>query len=130
MTDLLSLLVYNVVSMPCWCAIWSSLLAGALPGLLSMLVRIMVFFPCCCKLSFTNFLLKILPWQPRKMATGHKTHNLVRQSSNDHNCQLWFNSLHVLWRKYNLPFSIVSLVERTVVIATKQKTDHHNFSYF
>ena len=48
----------------------------------------------------------ILPWQPNKMATGHKTHKLGRQSSNDHNCQIWFTSLHVLWRKCNLTILI------------------------
>ena len=26
----------------------------------------------------------MLPWQPNKMITGHKTHKLGRQSSNDH----------------------------------------------
>ena len=26
----------------------------------------------------------MLPWQPNKMATGHQTHKLGRQSSNDH----------------------------------------------
>ena len=41
-------------------------------------------------------------WQPNKMATGHKTHELGRQSSHDHNCQIWFTSLHWLWRKCNL----------------------------
>ena len=38
-----------------------------------------VFFPCRCKLSFTN-----LQWQPNNMATGHKTHELGRQLSDDH----------------------------------------------
>ena len=26
----------------------------------------------------------------KKMATGHETYKLGRQSSNDHNCQIWF----------------------------------------
>ena len=34
-----------------------------------------------------------------KMATDHKTHELGKHSSNDHNCQTWFTSLHRLWRK-------------------------------
>ena len=38
----------------------------------------------------------------RPTATGHITHKLGKQSSNDHNCQIWFTSLHVLWRKCNL----------------------------
>ena len=48
------------------------------------------------------FFLKhvMLPWQPNKMAISHKTYKLGRQSSNDHNCQIWFTSLHWLWRKY------------------------------
>ena len=37
-------------------------------------------------------------WQPNKMATGHKTHKLGRQSSNDHNCPIWITSLSALWR--------------------------------
>ena len=36
------------------------------------------------------------------IVTGHKTHKLGRQSSNDHNCQIWFTSLQWLWRKCNL----------------------------
>ena len=44
----------------------------------------------------------MLRWKPNKMATGHETHKLGRQSSNDHNCQIWFTSLHWLWRKCNL----------------------------
>ena len=41
------------------------------------------------KLSFKKFfffLNWLLPWQPNKMAAGHKTHKLDRQSSNDHKC--------------------------------------------
>ena len=34
----------------------------------------------------------MLPWQPNKMATGHKTTLLGRQSLNNHKCQLWFTS--------------------------------------
>ena len=30
----------------------------------------------------------MLPWQPNKMAAGHKTHKLGRQSSYDHNCKI------------------------------------------
>ena len=32
------------------------------------------------------FLNLMLPWKPNEMATGHETHKLDRQSSNDHNC--------------------------------------------
>ena len=42
------------------------------------------------------FLNPMLLWQPKKMATGHKTHELGRQTSTDHNCQIWFTSLHWL----------------------------------
>ena len=48
------------------------------------------------------FLILMLPWQLNKIVTGHKTHKLGRQSSNDHNCQIWFTSLQWLWRKCNL----------------------------
>ena len=41
----------------------------------------------------------MLPWQPNKIVTDHKTHKLGRQSSNDHNCQIWFTLLQWLWRK-------------------------------
>ena len=44
----------------------------------------------------------MLQWQPNKIVTGHKTYKLGRQSSNDHNCQIWFTSLQWLWRKCNL----------------------------
>ena len=44
----------------------------------------------------------MLPWNPNKIATGHEIHKLGRQLSNDHNCQMWFTSLHCLWRKCNL----------------------------
>ena len=36
------------------------------------------------------FLNLMFPWQPNKMATGHKTHELSRKLSNDQNCQIWF----------------------------------------
>ena len=44
----------------------------------------------------------MLSWQPNKIITGHKTHKLGRQPSNDHNCQIWFTLLQWLWRKCNL----------------------------
>ena len=44
----------------------------------------------------------MLPWQANKIVTGHQTHKLGRQPSNDHNCQIWFTPLHWLWRKCNL----------------------------
>ena len=99
----LSLLVRNMVFFP----------AGALQGLLSLLVRNRVFSPCrCATWSFPcwcatgssqiYYFLKFCHGNPNKMAIGHKTHKLGRLSSNDHNCQIRFTSLHVLWRKCNL----------------------------
>ena len=49
---------------------------------------------CHLKNSFF-FLNLILPWQPNKIAIGHKKYKLGKHSSNDHNCQTWFTSLHV-----------------------------------
>ena len=40
----------------------------------------------------------MLPWQPNKMATGHITNKMGRQSSDDHNCQIRFTSLQWLRR--------------------------------
>ena len=50
------------------------------------------------ELSFKIFFFQnwMLPWQPNKMITGHKTHKLGRQSSDDHKCQIWLTSLHWL----------------------------------
>ena len=48
------------------------------------------------------FLNLMSPWQPNKMAIRHKTHTLGKQSYNDHDCRIWFTSLHWLWRKCNL----------------------------
>ena len=56
---------------------------------------------CHLKIPFFFFNL-MLQWQPNKMATGHQTQKLGRQSFNDHNCQIWFTSLQWLWRKCNL----------------------------
>ena len=61
----------------------------------------------------------MLPWQPNKMATGHKTYTLGRQSSNDHKCQTWFTSLHWLEKIQFNPFPIISLWELYVAMATK-----------
>ena len=40
------------------------------------------------ELSLTKFIFffsnLMLPWQPNKIVTGHKTHKLGRQSSNGH----------------------------------------------
>ena len=52
------------------------------------------------ELSFKNSFL-VLPWQPNKMATGHQTHKLGRQSSYDHKCEIWFTSLQWLKGKCN-----------------------------
>ena len=38
----------------------------------------------------------IFTGQPNHMVTGHKTRKLGRQSSNYHNYQIWFRSLHWL----------------------------------
>ena len=55
----------------------------------------------------------MLPWQPNKIATGHKTHKLDRQSSNDHNCQIWFCSHHFTGYGENAiyPFSHYKSIE-------------------
>ena len=50
----------------------------------------------------------MLRWQQNKMATGHKTDKLCRQSSNDHNCQIWFASLVMEKMQFN-HFPIISL---------------------
>ena len=63
---------------------------------------IMLHWFWCCPLNNSFFFNLMLPWQPNKMVTGHKTHNLGRQSSKDHTCQIWFISLYWLWRKCNL----------------------------
>ena len=56
--------------------------------------------------KFLFFLNLILPWQPNKIAIGHKKYKLGKHSSNDHNCQTWFTSLHVFGENaINLPFS-------------------------
>ena len=48
-----------------------------------------------CSGSHYFFLIYLmLPWKPNKMATGHEAHKLGRQSSNDHDCQIWFTSHH------------------------------------
>ena len=77
---LLSLLVLLMVFFPCRCFIWSSFPAGASYGLLSLQGLLMVFFPCWCFLwsSFPSSLttqisyIKVLPWQPNKMATFNR----------------------------------------------------------
>ena len=73
----------------------------------------------------------MLPWQPNNMDTGHKTDKLCRQSSNDHNYQIRFTTLHQLQRKCNLTnFPIISLREFFRCHGNQTKADHHNFSYF
>ena len=111
----LSQLMYNRVFFP----------AGASQGLISLLLLYTVLSPCCC---FTNFL--ILPWKPNKMAPGHKT-NKLRQSWNDYNCQIWFKSLHWLWRKCNLTIFPLEVYGRFLLPwLPNQEADYHNFSYF
>ena len=68
----------------CWCATGSSFPDSAQQSSLSLLVR-------CLKNSYS----KILLW-----------HKLARQSSTDHNCQIWFISLQALWRKCRLFISL------------------------
>ena len=80
------------------------------------------FFIECCHCNKTKLPLVI-------------KHELDRQSSIDHNCQIWFISLHWLWRKCNLSiFPIVSLWEFSDAMTTKRLVTiilagHHNFSY-
>ena len=81
--------------------------------------------------SFHLIIFKFnVAWQPNKMATGHKTHRLGRQSSNDHNCQIWFTSLHWLWRKCNLTIFPLCLWELSVAMGTKLRGRSPPFSYF
>ena len=92
-------------------SIGSSFPAGAQQGLLSLLVCNRVFFPCwlICHLQFPMETIWPLVIKLR------------RQSSNDHNCQIWFISLHV---KEKMQFNhfpiIISLRDLSLVIATKQ----------
>ena len=77
---------------------------------------------------FSNLML---PWKPNKVATGHETHKMGRQSPNDHNCQIWFTSLHWLWRKCNLTFFPLYVYGSFLLPwQPNQEADHHNFSYF
>ena len=122
----LSLLVRYRVYFPCWCAKGSSFPADVQKCLLSLLKLYRIIIPCWF-FTWSSFpagilqssYFKILPWQTNKMATGHKTHGLGRQSSNDHNCQIWFTFLHASWKKCN--FIIFPLWDLSVVIATKQQ---------
>ena len=64
----------------------------------------------------------MLPWQPKKMAADHQTHKMCRQSSDDHNCQIWFTSLH--WFMEKMQFNhlpIISLWNLSVAMATKPR---------
>ena len=71
----------------------------------------------------------MLPRPPNKMVTGHKTHKLGRQSSDDHNCQIWFTSLHRLWRKCNLTIVPLKIYGRFLLPwQLNQEADRHNFS--
>ena len=64
----------------------------------------------------------MLPWQPIKMAAGHKTFKLGRQSSDDQNCQIWFTSLQWFMERMQFNhFPIISLWELSVVMATKPR---------
>ena len=51
------------------------------------LVILPQWFGDVIKKKYSFVLNLMLPWQPNKMAIGHKTHKLGRQSSNDHNYQ-------------------------------------------
>ena len=66
----------------------------------------------------------MLPWKPNKMAIGHETQKLGRQSSNDHNCQICFTLLHtsqVMKKMQFNHFSIKGLWEISVAMATKPR---------
>ena len=81
---------------------------------------------------YKNHFIKFnVAWQPNKMAICHKAHKLGRQSSNDHNCQIWFTALHWLWRKCNLTIFPLQVYGRFLLPWQPNKeADHHNFSFF
>ena len=54
---------------------------------------------------------------------------LSRQSSNAHNCKIWFTSLHWLWRKMQFNHLPLSLRVLSVAMQPNQEAGHHNFSY-
>ena len=74
----------------------------------------------------------MLPLQPNKMAAGHQTHKLGRQSSDDHNCQIRFPSLQmVMQNKMQINhFPIISLSEIFVAMATKPRGRSPYFQLF
>ena len=67
---------------------------------------ITVFFPCRCATcsSFSAGAHFLFDFAVATKQNGHWSwqHILGRQPPNDHNCQTWFTSLQVLWRKCNL----------------------------
>ena len=68
----------------------------------------------------------MLPLQPKKMAIGHQTYKLGKQSSNDHKCQIWYTSLHWLWRKCNLTiFPLYVYGSFLMSWQPNQKADHY-----
>ena len=72
----------------------------------------------------------MLPWKPNKMATCHEMHKLGRQSSNDHNCQIRFTSLHCLWKKCNLTiFPLYVYGSFLLLWQPNQEADHHNVNH-
>ena len=74
------------------------------------------------------------------MAAGHKTQKMGRQSSDDHNCQIWFTSLQWLCTKSSLtifPFGNQTKSQINIILAifkspyqsnilTKLGTNHIN----
>ena len=73
----------------------------------------------------------MLPWQPNKMATGHQTHELDGQSSNDHNLQNMVHITLLVMEKMQLNhFPIISLWELSVAMATKPKDRSPQFQLF
>ena len=112
---------------PCWRATGCSFPAGVQQSLLPLPVFHKVFFPCRC-FTGSSFpsgasqisYFKILPWQANKLTTDHKTYKLCRQTSNDHNCQICFTSLHVLWRKCSLTIFLLKVYGNFRCHATKQ----------
>ena len=70
------------------------------------------------KSPFIFFLNLKLPWQPNKRATGHKIHELGRQSSNDHLPNMVHIATLVMEKMQFDHFLIISLWKYSVTMAT------------
>ena len=55
------------------------------------------------------------------MPTGFQTHKLRRQSSNDHNCQIWFTRPLVMEKRQLNHYPIISQWELSVAMVTKPR---------